>query len=450
VPTYLFETMTGAQAAGYVAASDTIVFTNPAASASNTTVTYGSGTITITEGPTGVSLTFGTGMLGESDFIFPNSSHLTIPTIMPPPTPPSPLPPPPPPTSTLPIAPSTVSGATGAISGNMDAVHLGGLLGSSIDISTATRLFLNGGSTQLTLGGTGFVYDANAQLVAGTVTSISYAVGGGDTLLATLQTPGTSAVPFGGWVLTDATQAAFTTILAGNDRIAGGIGADLLHAYGGNDVLWGGGGADTLFGGDGDDFIYALYPAGVSGAGRAGASLLRGEAGNDVIQGGDAFDDINGNQGNDSIDGGSGGDDWLVGGQGNDLIIAHTGGNILYGNLGDDTLQGGSGAEILRGGQGNDSISGGGGADWLSGDKGNDTIAGGAGADTFHTFSGAGIDRVTDFNPAEGDRVQVDVGAAWTVSQVGSDTVIDMGGGDQMVLVGVQMSTLTGAWIFAA
>jgi hypothetical protein len=33
---------------------------------------------------------------------------------------------------------------------------------------------------------------------------------------------------------------------------------------------------------------------------------------------------------------------------------------------------------------------------------------------------------------------------------VGSDTVIDMGGGDQMVLVGVQMSTLTGAWIFAA
>jgi len=31
---------------------------------------------------------------------------------------------------------------------------------------------------------------------------------------------------------------------------------------------------------------------------------------------------------------------------------------------------------------------------------------------------------------------------------VGADTVIDMGGGDQMILVGVNMTTLTGNWIF--
>lgn len=30
----------------------------------------------------------------------------------------------------------------------------------------------------------------------------------------------------------------------------------------------------------------------------------------------------------------------------------------------------------------------------------------------------------------------------------GADTVIDMGGGAQMVLVDVPMSSLTGAWIF--
>jgi hypothetical protein len=33
---------------------------------------------------------------------------------------------------------------------------------------------------------------------------------------------------------------------------------------------------------------------------------------------------------------------------------------------------------------------------------------------------------------------------------VGADRVIGMGGGDQMTLVGVNMSTLTANWIFTA
>jgi serralysin len=90
------------------------------------------------------------------------------------------------------------------------------------------------------------------------------------------------------------------------------------------------------------------------------------------------------------------------------------------------------------------------GNDWLSGDRGNDTVTGGAGADVFHTFGEAGIDRVTDFNLAEGDRVQLDPGTTYTVSQVGADTVIDMGGGGQMILAGVSMQSLTGGWIFGA
>ncbi|MDB5418193.1 MAG: alkaline metalloproteinase, partial [Phenylobacterium sp.] len=142
--------------------------------------------------------------------------------------------------------------------------------------------------------------------------------------------------------------------------------------------------------------------------------------------------------------------DWLVGGQGNDLITSHHSDDILYGNLGNDTLQGGDGNEIIRGGQGDDVLNGGAGNDWLSGDRGNDTITGGAGADTFHTSSGAGIDKVTDFNSAEGDRVQLDPHTVYTVSQVGSDTVIDMGNGDQMILQNVQMSSLPNGWIFGA
>jgi hypothetical protein len=77
-------------------------------------------------------------------------------------------------------------------------------------------------------------------------------------------------------------------------------------------------------------------------------------------------------------------------------------------------------------------------------------MSGGAGADIFHTFGDAGIDRVTDFSLAEGDRVQVDPGTQYVVSQVGADTVINMTGGGQMILVGVTMTTLTGSWIFGA
>jgi hypothetical protein len=44
----------------------------------------------------------------------------------------------------------------------------------------------------------------------------------------------------------------------------------------------------------------------------------------------------------------------------------------------------------------------------------------------------------------------LDPGTTFTVIQSGADTVIDLGGGNQMILVGVQMSTLTPGWIFGA
>ncbi len=177
--------------------------------------------------------------------------------------------------------------------------------------------------------------------------------------------------------------------------------------------------------------------------------LLQGGFGNDTLMGGAGFDNLQGNQGDDSLSGGAG-DDYVVGGKDNDQQFGDDGDDIVWGNLGNDTLDGGNGNDQVRGGQGDDSLSGGLGDDFISGDRGNDTESGGAGADIFHTFSGAGVDRVLDFNLAEGDRVMVDPGTTFSVSQVGGDTVIDMGNGDQMILVGVQMSTLTGSWIFGA
>jgi Ca2+-binding RTX toxin-like protein len=220
----------------------------------------------------------------------------------------------------------------------------------------------------------------------------------------------------------DVSQTGAATTPAGEVLVGGAAGGDTLQ---------GGAGGDTITGGD------------------SGPNYLRGNDGNDVINGGSGFDDINGNMGDDTAHGNAG-DDWVVGGKGNDVLFGDAGNDIVWGNLGNDTLDGGDGNDQVRGGQGDDSLSGGAGNDFISGDRGNDTESGGAGADIFHTSQDAGIDKVLDFNLAEGDRVMLDPGTTYTVSQVGADTVIDMGGVNQMILVGVQMSTLTPGWIFGS
>jgi hypothetical protein len=195
-------------------------------------------------------------------------------------------------------------------------------------------------------------------------------------------------------------------------------------------------GPDSLVGGPGADSI----------GGGGGQDVLRGGEGNDRMSGGDAFDDLNGNQGDDTLAGDAGGD-WVVGGKDQDLLFGDDGEDIVYGNLGADTCDGGAGADIVRGGQGDDMVSGGAGADWIAGDRGDDTLTGGSGADTFHSFNEAGLDVVRDFSQSEGDRVLLLSGTTYTVSQVGADTVLQLGGGARMVLQGVQMSSLTDGWI---
>ncbi len=193
---------------------------------------------------------------------------------------------------------------------------------------------------------------------------------------------------------------------------------------------------------DGD--IHRLTPGAAAGD---ASDYLRGDEGNDRIWGGFAFDDINGNMGDDTLSGGLG-DDWVVGGKDNDRQAGDAGGDVVWGNLGNDTLDGGDGADQVRGGMGDDTLTGGAGNDYVSGDRGNDTVAGGTGADLFHGSQDAGIDRVVDFSLAQGDRVMLDPGTTYTISQVGADTLIDMGAGHQMILVGVDLSTLPPGTIF--
>lgn len=303
----------------------------------------------------------------------------------------------------------------GAAGIDFDDLIVSDLLLGDVTVATATRFTLQDGPWQDDFTGQ-FTY-ANDSISGGTLTSWKQSLSGQMVFDVTgFSLPVTQFVT---WATTNNNEAAKSAILAGADGVIGSQAFDRMRGYAGN---------DTIDGGGGDDY-------------------LRGDEGDDSLSGGAGFDDLNGNMGADSLVGGLG-PDWVVGGKDNDLLSGDDGDDIVYGNLGADTCQGGAGNDLVRGGQENDSLAGGAGNDWLSGDRGSDTISGGAGADIFNTFGDAGVDRVLDFNAAEGDRVKVEPGTTYTIAQSGTDVVISMSGGGQMTLAGVQLSSLTGDWIF--
>jgi hypothetical protein len=86
------------------------------------------------------------------------------------------------------------------------------------------------------------------------------------------------------------------------------------------------------------------------------------------------------------------------------------------GTAGDDSLEGGDGAQFIQGLAGDDTLRGQGGADTLSGGEGDDVLRGGPGNDVLSGGEGADrfvfrdnalgfVDRILDFDRAEGDRI---------------------------------------------
>jgi len=181
---------------------------------------------------------------------------------------------------------------------------------------------------------------------------------------------------------------------AGDDSLYGLEGNDRMFGDAGDDYLVGGTGADTLTGGSGDDAL----------RGDAGDDRLIGDAGNDALNGADGDDRLEGGDGADSLRGGSG-DDQLVGGTGDDR---------LEGEAGNDAVRGGAGADAINGGEGDDNLRGEDGNDLIRGGSGSDVVTGGAGADTFQfrageltASEGGAYDRITDFDAAQGDRIDL-------------------------------------------
>lgn len=286
--------------------------------------------------------------------------------------------------------------------------------------SSLYRVDLGGGDI-VSFTGTGFSYDSTGYPIGGTITGLSETVV--DQTAYQLSGIAIPVATVTHWVENALNVEALATVFGGADTLTA---SDTPGA--------------VLLGLDGDDVL----------TGGSVHNYLRGGAGADTIRGGAGYDDVNGNQGDDVIDGGAGGNDWLLGGQGNDQIAASSGDVIINGNLGADTVAGGAGADVVRGGQANDLMNGGGGNDQMYGDRGDDAIAGGGGADTFHFSAASGHDVITDFSAAQGDRVQLDPGAAAAqVSQSGANTVIDLVGGDQVILTNVDSSTLPAGWLIA-
>ncbi len=228
---------------------------------------------------------------------------------------------------------------------------------------------------------------------------------------------------------------------------------DVLTGDDGNNLFLGLSGADTIDGGDGlDQASYDSSRHGVRVDLSDGQPETGGDAEGDTLKNieniiGSWFDDVL--TGDDDVNtiAGEAGNDTLIGGAGNDVLTGGAGNDRLSGGAGNDRIDGDVGADLLNGGDGNDRLIGGADADrlvlnirfgrravdtdTLNGGAGNDTLTGGAGADKFvlnQTATAADTDTVTDFDSAEGDRIQIDTvtGAETTLADLGL-AVLDNG-----------------------
>lgn len=185
-----------------------------------------------------------------------------------------------------------------------------------------------------------------------------------------------------------------------------------------------------LFGTGRADILDARLNDNYTMFGGAGGDTLYGSNYGDVLYGEDGSDKIFGYGGGDRIDAGAG-FDLVRGGGGNDRILGGGGDDELYGDDGHDTLKGGAGLDDLFGGTGEDVLDGG---------KDSDLLEGGGGDDVFIFKLGYGFDIITDFT-FDQDQIYIDVRGFRDFRDLksamhvdGTDTVIDFGGGDSLVI----------------
>ena len=282
---------------------------------------------------------------------------------------------------------------------------------------------------------------------------------------------GAAYLIFGGQGLTGDSSLAGVGTTIGGFRLTGETTGDLagrsvssagdVNGDGFGDVVIGANGEDSgganagtsyvVFGGQGLTGSITTSDIGGSVAGIRiiGAEVGEGSGGSVSSAGdidGDGFDDlIIGAKSNDVVDTDAGAA-YVVYGKDFSGVVTHEG------TSGSDALVGGAGDDVMLGGRGDDTLAGDGGADRLTGGRGDDVLTGGGdddlfvfadgdGADVINDFvAGAGSDDVVNLFGVSGIAEFADVIAA--ASQVGSDTLIDFGGGDSIKILGVNVGAL--------
>ena len=198
----------------------------------------------------------------------------------------------------------------------------------------------------------------------------------------------------------------------GNDTVHAGAGQDEVHGGNGEDKLFGEGGNDTLYGDADRDFLDGGLGADVMFGGTEGDTYVVDNAGDKVVENvNEGFDDVWSFLASytlpDNVD-----NMYMRGkaitGNGNDLA------NIIYGNGEANYIHGWGQDDRLFGADGNDWISGDDGNDLIMGNGGRDDLSGGLGRDTFKWYytsesgvSANAMDRIFDFNPLEGDKIDL-------------------------------------------
>ena len=124
----------------------------------------------------------------------------------------------------------------------------------------------------------------------------------------------------------------------------------------------------------------------------------------------------------------------------------------LSGTDGNDILVGGNDDDVLTGGDGSDRLEGGAGDDVIYGGSGNDILTGAAGDDLFVFTDGGNDDTVTDFTVGAATDDTIDLTGTSAASdfeyvqrianQVGDHTVIDLGDGNSITLLGINVGDL--------
>jgi VCBS repeat-containing protein len=132
----------------------------------------------------------------------------------------------------------------------------------------------------------------------------------------------------------------------------------------------------------------------------------------------------------------------IVGSAGNDILNGTSGADVIYGQGGADAITAGNGDDVLFGGADKDTLTGDAGNDTLNGGAGRDDMTGGTGADIFRFYLASestliDLDRIRDFTPSQGDKLDL--------SFIDANTVL--GGNNDFTLGGASFTGVAGQLI---